>query len=125
MIVLLAMSSTICWWPLAINLLLQEPLLHRFAWDVYANRPMEAPATSGVAGLFILESARADPNGVVLLVWGGGVIDYAPNQTYRWHMKYGYYPEDAPWYLQWAVAPSGRNWTVMSHKFRWLRNHLR
>jgi hypothetical protein len=113
----LAISSPIGWWPLRVNLFLQAPALERFAWHVYAEMPMShPPRTPQMAGLFIVKGVRASPNGVGMTVMGaGGRLDYSPSGSRQAHWLQR---QAVPWFLRWVIPPRIGNWSVDSTHYK-------
>jgi hypothetical protein len=116
LLVTLATSSPFFWWPLRVSLLVQRPLLDRFAWHTYAESPMlEPPATPRLVGLFIVARAGAAPNCVRIQVFGANEwLEYSPDldvgPTFR--------SSRIPWFLGWTLPPSGQRWSVDSMRYK-------
>jgi hypothetical protein len=109
-LVALAMSSPILYWPLRLNLLIHRPLLDRYAWNAYAERPMiSPPATPRMVGGFVINANEAQPRGVVVHVFGGGTMFWSENNRY---IGYGIYWTGELWYLRWITETTCGPWTV-------------
>jgi hypothetical protein len=115
LLVFLAMTTPLFWWPLRLNLLIHLPLLNRLAWHTYADRPMlNPPATPRMAGLFVITGIGVDTNFVSLRVYGGGEMTWRADNRRDYY--YAYYPDDTPWFLYWNVWPRCGHWLV--HPYR-------
>jgi hypothetical protein len=110
LLVALAMSSPILHWPLRLNLLIHRPLLDRYAWNTFAQRPMiDPPATPRMVGGFVITANEAQTRGVVVHVFGGGTMFWSENGRY---LGYGISWDDEPWYLRSIMETSCGPWTV-------------
>lgn len=113
LLLFLAVSSPIYWWPLHVNMVIQRPFMDRFAWHAYAEAPMVSPPrTPRLVGLFVVTSVRAHPNGVRMSILGaGGQLDYSPGGSRQAHWLHR---QAVPWFLQWVVPPRSGRWSVDS-----------
>ena len=115
-LVTLAVSSPLFWWPLRLNMLIQRPLLDRFAWHAYAQAPMlNPPTTPRLVGLFVVTRAGAAPNAVRIGVFGaGGTLEYTPDAAVGASFRVG----GTPWYLLWVIPPASGRWSVDSMHYK-------
>jgi hypothetical protein len=115
-LLVLAVSSPLFWWPLRVSMLIQRPLLNRFAWHAYAEAPMlDPPATPRLVGLIVVTRVRASPGGVELRVFGTtAAFQFSADgpTDHRWPFS------NSPWYMWWVIPPSSGAWTVDSLIYR-------
>ena len=115
-LLVLAVSSPLFWWPLRVSMFIQRPLLNRFAWHAYADAPMlDPPATPRLVGMFVVTRVRASPGGVELRVLGNTAAFHfsadGPADD-RWPFS------NTPWYTWWVIPPSSGAWSVDSLVYR-------
>ena len=112
LVLALAMSAPIGWWPLRLHMWIERPLLDRFGWHMYAEVPMlNQPPPPRMIGLFIARDAGAGYDGTSIGVLGGGSLHYRPDgrKGPEW------WESDAPWYFGWLQPPRAGPWSANPH----------
>jgi hypothetical protein len=100
LLVLLAMTARILWWPLQVHLWIERPFLDHFAWSAYAVTPaLDPPRTPRLVGLFLIDELRPEPTGVWLHVAGGGPLYWKadPTAEYLAWRRSELTPSSGPW----------------------------
>jgi hypothetical protein len=111
LVVFLAMTSTIGWWPLRVSLFVQRPLLDRFAWHAYAELPMDSPPrTPRFVGLLLVMNVHTVPNCVTINTPRGRLIC---DPDGGWPYELSRSDEEYPWWLQWLLPPISGKWAVV------------
>jgi hypothetical protein len=115
-LLILAVSSPLFWWPLRLSMLVQRPLLNRFAWHAYAEAPMlDPPATPRLVALVVVSRVRPNPSGVELRVLGTtATLRFSADAPVDPHWAFDY----APWYSWWMIPPASAGWSVDSMSYR-------
>lgn len=111
LLVALAMSSPLFWWPLRVSMFVQRPLLDHFAYYMFAQRPLIHPLTSPrPVGWLLVAGASADPHGVEMHVLGGGSIYWSENRPHGpdWSCS----PVDVERWRCWTAPPTAGQWYV-------------
>lgn len=122
-VVALAMSSPIYWWPLRVSLLLQRPILDRFAVEAHERRPMlNPPHAPRFVAFFLVSNVDVAPSGVSLRIPGGGSLEYVPDGNASYGCFADWVTSNHPqWYMQWELpAIKCGRWCVDPNEaWRW------
>jgi hypothetical protein len=109
LIVALAMSSTIYWWPLRVSLFVQRPFLDHLGWYAYAVAPaIDPPSCPRWAGLIVFTKILPDTHGAWLSVAGGGQLRYQPEDPFEYDWRF----PDVPCYARWTLPPCVGPWAA-------------